>query len=59
MQGGVILLDLVRQLRTANIIKCLLLPQKEQKPVRTFELTLAPGAPGGGGFHSKVSNDHL
>ncbi|KAI0756487.1 lethal giant larvae like, C-terminal-domain-containing protein [Daedaleopsis nitida] len=27
--------------------------QKEQKPVRTFELTLAPGAPGGTGFYSK------
>ncbi|TBU49995.1 lethal giant larvae like, C-terminal-domain-containing protein [Dichomitus squalens] len=26
---------------------------REQKPVRTFELTLSPGAPGGTGYHSK------
>ncbi|KAM5536030.1 hypothetical protein V8D89_010288 [Ganoderma adspersum] len=26
---------------------------KDEKPVRTFELTLSPGAPGGTGYHSK------
>ena len=28
--------------------------QKDEKPVRTFELTLSPGAPGGTGYHSEA-----
>lgn len=28
--------------------------QKDEKPVRTFELMLSPGAPGGTGYHFKV-----
>ncbi|KAH9920224.1 uncharacterized protein BXZ73DRAFT_91957 [Epithele typhae] len=53
------IVDIITHPRDLNLLfiayegGIMLVDLKEQKPVRTFELTLPPGAPGGSGYHLK------